>query len=460
MLQNAVSPEKDRQTGEDGKNAALTRTLNEKLSRLFRGWRHRALEAKIKRRILRLEKKRLNERTEMITERRLYERLFKRRIDTAVKKLEAPVSPRAKQQSSAPLITSLKKAQVPLPPTAAPLKNVDSILPPAPPYIPPPINSSDMVKPTAPITPFSRSEVVKPLPVSSRSMTADQEKFLKEVSDAQVYESAARKTHSQASVKERSVGLDKAKVPVPTSPVAPPAQPAATAPVPKPHRALLDHFFASSLVKKLAHEREEEKIWQERNEVEKRFWQAYAGVKPNLVKNQASVFFNWHEHFLLLILSMVISCLVVALIYVGLLVWQKERMQNSQPTLQNTQALEAEIDRNKAEIDEIIAFNDKLGDVAALLDNHVYWTSFLTFLENNTLRDVYYESFSGDLKGEYVLPAAARSLEAVSLQLEVLKGNKKQVRNVNYDLKPTGDNPSAKVLFNLGLNVDTAIFLK
>lgn len=100
--------------------------------------------------------------------------------------------------------------------------------------------------------------------------------------------------------------------------------------------------------------------------------------------------------------------------------------------------------------------------VGFILSNHVYWTNFLTFLEDNTLKDVYFESLSGDLTGTYSLPAVARSLDSVSLQLEVFKAYNK-IRTVTYSnaqtvTGPTGSEPTTK--FNLQMSLDPSVFMK
>lgn len=395
--------------------------------RLFHAWQHRAAAARLKREIVRLEKARSEEKSALVRQRRFYERLFRRTVDSV--------------QNPAPS-GKAKAKQVPIPPAPKPrVSQPSSTALPISAPVPPPV--SPLTVPTPPVPtppPFSVPAAVKP--------TASMEMYAAKAAQAQ---------------KERDLA---ASLPVSQPPLVVPLPPAPVAPVPaamppkkssfQPSR-LLSGWSRTSLAKKLAKEREEEKAWQERNEVEKRFWQPYAGVKPNLIKNQATVFFNWHEHFLVLILSVIISCLAISLVYVSLLVWQKERLQNNQSVVLNTRVLEAEIDKNESDIKEVIAFNDKLGLVASLLDNHVYWTEMFAFLENNTLKDIYYESFKGDLSGSYAIPAVSRSLDAVSLQLEVLKTNRGI--EATYDLKPSGDD-RAKVLFNLGLSLDPTIFLK
>jgi hypothetical protein len=217
-----------------------------------------------------------------------------------------------------------------------------------------------------------------------------------------------------------------------------------------------------SLAKKLASERQEEEAAKHKNEVEERFWQPYNGVKANLIKDQGVLFFNWQQRLLTLALALILCSLAIGLVYVGLLIWQKERLNDNQSTLANFEAINAEIAKNEKDLEEIVAFNRKLDVVSFILSNHVYWTNFFNFLENNTLKDVYFDNFSGDLTGKYTIAATARNLEAVSSQLEVMKAHA-LVRNIEYSsgqtIPATEDQP-AKTKFNLELSVDPKLFLK
>lgn len=221
---------------------------------------------------------------------------------------------------------------------------------------------------------------------------------------------------------------------------------------------IFSRLFGGSLANKLAKEREGEVALQERKSVEQRLWQPSNGFNPNLIKNQEVVFFNWHENILVLCLALVMCCLAISLTYVGFLIWQKERQDASEIAFLNVKVIDDQIAISETEIKEVKEFNKKLALVSNLLDNHIYWTNFLTLLENTTLKDVYYERFSGDISGQYTIPAAASSLEAISLQLEVMKAYDK-VKSVIPDTGQTSADGS-QVQFNLGLIIDPLVFTK
>ncbi len=218
----------------------------------------------------------------------------------------------------------------------------------------------------------------------------------------------------------------------------------------------------SRLTDTLRAEREAEEKTQERDEVEQRFWQPYGGIKTNLVKDQGVLFFNWRQRLLMLSLALILCTLAISLVYVGLLVWQKERLDANEATFANFDAINTEISKNEKDIEEIVLFNRKLELVSFVLSNHVYWTNFLGFLEDTTLKDVYLEGLEADLTGTYSVPAVARNLDTVSLQLELYKAYPK-MRTVAYSNAQSvagaaGTEPVTR--FTLQMTIDPSLFIQ
>ena len=388
------------------KKANASAGFFKRAARWFRTVHRLTLDRRLRREISRLEKERVREKTALLEKRRFYERLFRRKLKTAA----SPAFLEKHTHTEAPNIDI---------PAAHSLPVAEKRMPSPPPPLVAHPTASIPVEETVTIPP---APIVPPPPISTPPPSLDD-------------------------LMSRS--SEPSLVPAP-----PKQKPPHSFKQPRFHFS----FFSRSLQHKLAEEREKELAWQSRNAVEKRFWQPYNGLKPNLIKDQGTVFFNWQEHLLILTLSLVMCCLAIGLVYVGLLVWQKERLDNNRAMVLNESVIDTEIAKSEQEIKDISLFNDKLSLVSALLDNHAYWTNFLSFLEDNTLKDVYYEKFSGNLGGEYTIPSRARSLEAISLQLEVLKANKK-VKSVSYDTSQAKSNGS-DVRFNLGMSIDPSLFTK
>ena len=51
----------------------------------------------------------------------------------------------------------------------------------------------------------------------------------------------------------------------------------------------------------------------------------------------------------------------------------------------------------------------------------IYWSNFFSFLEKNTLPNVFYQDFSGDTSGEYILKARTDNFDSMAKQLKVLR---------------------------------------
>jgi hypothetical protein len=388
--------------------ASPTSNWLQKISQWFSFSKKTNGEGEIKKKLHQLEKARNAERKILLEQRDFYEKLFSKSPDSRHEKKTHIFGKSTKE--SEPIVPS-----APLPPSK-------------------PIEQTIPVPPPAPVDPQPPHLIVKP-PVS---LTLENE-------------TPTVPTTSESSIISQPLA---------------PAQTQQTSlpPVPTPSQkkivslGFFKRLFSKDLTTKLAEERKREEILQERNSVEQRFWQPSNGIKPNLIKDQEIVFFNWHENILVLSLSLVMCCLAISLIYVGLLIWQKERVEASKTAFLNVTVIDNQIKKSEQEVEEVKKFNKKLTMVSGLLDNHVYWTNFLTLLEYTTLKDVYYERFTGDISGEYTIPAVASSLEAISLQLDVMK----KYDNVESVAPDTGQTSAdgKSVQFNLGLTVDPIVFTK
>jgi hypothetical protein len=118
----------------------------------------------------------------------------------------------------------------------------------------------------------------------------------------------------------------------------------------------------------------------------------------------------------------------------------------------------------KTESDQILAFKKKTDAASSLLDNHIYWTNFLDWLEKNTLSTVTYSGFSGKSDGIYELNASANTFREVSWQTRAFLADPSIIAvKVDEASMQAGDDTTedagvAKVNFNLNLKVDPKLF--
>jgi hypothetical protein len=243
---------------------------------------------------------------------------------------------------------------------------------------------------------------------------------------------------------------------------------AAPAPMIEPHtnkEKATQHFVEERV--KLAKERA-------RTDVEERPWHPYNIIKANLIKDQQFVFFNWQRKILLLMLYVFFAILISGFTYGGLLIWDNQKKQDNQYIFDNLDNINDQIVKEQSTIDNILAFSDKLSLVSFILDNHIYWSEFFKFLEDYTLKNVYYESFYGDLNGTYQVPAVARDFDSIYRQLKLMQLNDKVLSVDTEGAKTdqsqatgaadTGDveteTAAGNKKFMMDLSVNPKIFLK
>lgn len=199
---------------------------------------------------------------------------------------------------------------------------------------------------------------------------------------------------------------------------------------------------------------------------EKEEWKTPQVLETNLmIKGEMVVFFNWRKNITILLISVVLSGLILGGIYGSLYWWGKTGEKESQYLTEKFNELNKEIEKIGEDLDEVLAFKKNLTLVNSLLDQHIYWTNFFKFLEENTLADVYYLDFSGDIKGKFNLLANTKNFSTIEAQIKKMLDNKNVIRvDVNQaritpkslrSKKETGD-----IGFELKLSVNPDIFIK
>lgn len=106
--------------------------------------------------------------------------------------------------------------------------------------------------------------------------------------------------------------------------------------------------------------------------------------------------------------------------------------------------------------DKILLLNQKVSKVADLLDNHIYWSNLLEFLETYTIPEVWFSDFSAEPSGILVLPAQAKDLMAAARQFVVFQ-EAPFVQEVEISGISKGE---VGISFQLRLILDPKIFKK
>ena len=188
-------------------------------------------------------------------------------------------------------------------------------------------------------------------------------------------------------------------------------------------------------------------------------------LEVNLIKSDSGVDFDWGKNLTTAVLVFFIAAAVIAEIYFGLDWWQKQEIANTAATEKEIAALKHDITALNNQADEAMRYKDKVVALSGLLNNHVYWTNYLSWLEKNTLSSVQYETLSGDTSGVYSFNAVSKTYADVSWQTKAFL-NDPMTKKVTVDLaastksKDKGKESGPQVNFTINLEVNPAIFKK
>lgn len=193
-------------------------------------------------------------------------------------------------------------------------------------------------------------------------------------------------------------------------------------------------------------------------------------LQVNLVKDEIVVLFDWNKHLFLTLLVFIFVGAFVFEVYLGLDYWEKRGNERSIAIEKETNQIKMETIELTNKAQDALSFKNKSAAFSDLLNNHVYWTRFFTWLESNTLNTVKFEGFSGNLSGVYSFNASAPSFAEASWQVKVLANNE-NVKNVSVNSVSSGaegaadggqfENSKAEMVsFSINLEIDPEIFKK
>jgi len=110
------------------------------------------------------------------------------------------------------------------------------------------------------------------------------------------------------------------------------------------------------------------------------------------------------------------------------------------------------------DIDMILSIQEQVEEIESTLNNHVYWSEIMKFLEKQTISTVWYTHMTSSLKdGVVVLSANAGSLMDIAKQLVNFNQNK-DVLSASIDGINRGTD--GKISFNITLKLEDYILMK
>ncbi|HNW55915.1 MAG TPA: hypothetical protein PKN62_02455 [bacterium] len=154
---------------------------------------------------------------------------------------------------------------------------------------------------------------------------------------------------------------------------------------------------------------------------EQKSWNKPSITETNLASGRTTLYFNWTKFWLALVQWLVVTLFFIALCGSLLYLWQQKQRRESLEVSQRFSRIDQLINLTENEVGNVLDFRGRLIVVNNLLSNHIYWNNFFSFLEKNTLPNVFYEDFSGDTSGEYLLKARTDSFDSMAKQLKVFR---------------------------------------
>lgn len=186
-------------------------------------------------------------------------------------------------------------------------------------------------------------------------------------------------------------------------------------------------------------------------------------LKSNLLKTEKEAGVNWSRNVAFLAISFVLAFLLLGSIYWYLSLWGEKKSQEAMIATEEIKKISEEVKAMKDQANKALELKNKIELVNTMLDQHIHWSNFFNFLEDNTLQNVYYSgNFRGNVSGQYVLSANTKSYDLIEAQVGQLlstpyvlaAGTKKGELIIDRRTE------ESFVKFDLNLTIDPVIFIK
>lgn len=111
---------------------------------------------------------------------------------------------------------------------------------------------------------------------------------------------------------------------------------------------------------------------------------------------------------------------------------------------------------------EASSIKKKVDSINLILNSHIYWSQFLTLLEQYTLPKVYYTNLAGNVAGKVTLTAKAPDLKTLSNQYVIFQNAEDFVESVVIENAVTSakEEGGESVDFSISLTIKPEIFYK
>lgn len=112
-------------------------------------------------------------------------------------------------------------------------------------------------------------------------------------------------------------------------------------------------------------------------------------------------------------------------------------------------------EEQKASEKEVLFYKKKIDDFATIINNHNISSNIFSFIEENTLPNVWFLSFNVlQAKGEISLLGESENMEALSNQVRIFESNKNYVNSINVFNSQITQQGTVRFTLAIALNQD------
>ena len=189
-------------------------------------------------------------------------------------------------------------------------------------------------------------------------------------------------------------------------------------------------------------------------------WEKVDTLDTNLIKGEFYIFFDWQKNVIYLMIGILISSIMLSGVYFSISYIEESKSSVVREYTEEIREIRLKVLGAEKEIAKINNFGSKIELAKEVLDSHIYWSNFFTFLEENTLSNVYYSGFAGNTGGVYNLSARTNSFDTLYAQILHLKNNPDifEIKTENGNRVVDTETEDSYVEFNLNLKINPRIF--
>lgn len=166
--------------------------------------------------------------------------------------------------------------------------------------------------------------------------------------------------------------------------------------------------------------------------------------------------------FLILGVFILLSVLLPVLVYVLINFYIQRNNSLIASTESQIQAVGQEIGLYQEEVANVFESQRRLDSAQGLLEKRIYWTDFMTWLERNTLPEVYYKDLTAGENRTIILSAVGADLGSAAHQIVAFEEASQAVKGVDAKsfTTQTKANNVKRTNFNITLTLTESVFTR